>query len=210
MESTLASWTTLSLTTALSFSSGLASRLKVVAIAGNMLSSVAFFFVLSAAGPVLAEAPVEPSELNRLRQANVQQLLIRNECMGCDLAGISLRESHLIGADLRGANLQGADLSGANLEGADLEGALLTGANLSQTFLTDANLANAKLQDVNFSGAWLYNVDVTGADVQNLNLAGAQLMNTPISVGGDDYPLQEGVPLEPMIPFDQTEPPVFQ
>ncbi len=150
-----------------------------------------------------------PSTTEHTRQGNVQQLILTNECTGCDLSGVTLTDAHLIGADLRNANLQFADLTGSNLEGADLTGANLMGANFTNTFLTNAFLVNAQLDDVNFSGAHLYYVDVTGASMNRLNLAGAQLRNTPIYVGGDEQPIEEineGVPLEPIIPFEETSP----
>ena len=163
--------------------------------------------------PVLAEAPIdEPiftpqsnplqviARQEAIRQNNVRQLILLNECMGCDLSGITLTEAHLIGADLRQANLQGATLTDSNLEGADLTGANLTGANLTNAFLTNTILVNAQLDGVNFSSAHLYSVDVSGASISNLNLTGAQLFNTPIYVGGeeDSLPTQ----LEPISPSE--------
>ncbi|MGI8936192.1 MAG: pentapeptide repeat-containing protein [Phormidesmis sp.] len=159
--------------------------------------------LLLAVSPALSEAPLSDAAV--IRQNNVRQLILLNECMGCDLAGVTLNAAHLIGADLRYANLRFATLIDSNLEGADLTGADLTGANLTDAFLTHAILANAQLDGVNFSGAWLYQVDVSGADLNNIELTGAQVLDTPISVGGEE-PLEEGVPLEPMMPFEITNP----
>ena len=161
------------------------------------------FALLVIAVPALAEAPMQvPASA---RRANVQQLILTNGCMGCDLTGADLTEAHLIGADLRNANLQWANLTGVNLEGADLQGANLTGANLTDAYLTDAYLVYTQLVGVNFTNAHLYNVDLTGATMADLNLAGADVFNTPISVGGE-APEDELQPLEPMIPFEQTAP----
>ncbi len=154
--------------------------------------------------PVLAEAPLDESTFTPQRspaqitvsqeadrQSNVHQLILLNECMGCDLAGVTLTEAHLIGADLRQADLRGANLTDSNLEGADLAGADLTGANLTSAFLTNTNLANTQLDGVNFSGAHLYSVDVSGASMNNLNLTDAELFNTPIYIGGEEGSLAQ-------------------
>ena len=162
--------------------------------------------VLLAATPSLAEAPTQLPTLTQ--QNNIRRLVLTNECMGCDLAGVELTEAHLIGADLRDANLQFANLTGSNLEGADLKGADLTGANLTGAFLTHANLADTQLVGVNFTHAHLYNVDVTGANMENLTLVNAEIHNTPISVGGEEGPLDNGRPTESIIPFEEIHPPV--
>lgn len=141
---------------------------------------------LAGRGPALAEHPVDD-----LQASNVRQLLITNECAGCDLTGVDLSGAHLIGADLRSADLTGADLSGINLEGADLTKANLTDANLTGAFLTNATLARADLDNANFTQAHLYYVDVTGASMENINLAEATVIGTPISIGGPEEPLEE-------------------
>ena len=174
------------------------------------------------ATPALAEAPIEDSTFipqnnsspatvrqESIRQNNIRQLMLLNECGGCDLQGVSLTEAHLIGVDLRNANLQGANLTGSNLEGADLDGANLSGANLTDAFMTHTNLANTRLDNVNFSGAHLYYVDVAGASMNNLNLTGAELLYTPIYVGGEEQLREENLLLEPIIPFKDTIPPEF-
>lgn len=135
---------------------------------------------------VLAEHPVDD-----LQASNVRQLLITNDCSGCDLTGVDLSGAHLIGADLRNANLTGANLSWVNLEGADLTKANLTDANLTGAFLTNASLAMADLDNANFTQAQLYYVDVTGASMENLNLAEATVVGTPMSIGGPEEPLEE-------------------
>ncbi|MHA1559237.1 MAG: pentapeptide repeat-containing protein [Alphaproteobacteria bacterium] len=85
----------------------------------------------------------------------VQQLLVTNACVGCDLRGADLRRTVLAGADLAGA-----DLRGAVMEGADLTGANLTGADLS-----DANLINGTLAGADLRGAVLTLTDLSGADL---------------------------------------------
>lgn len=165
------------------------------------------FSLLLAATPALAEAPLAEPTLRQ--QNNARRLVLTNECAGCDLAGVTLLEAHLIGADLRNADLTGANFTGSNLEGADLTGANLTGADFTGTFLTDTCLADTQLVGVNFTEAHLYNTDVQGATMERLNLAGAEVFNTPISVGGDAPAEHELQPLEPMIPFEETQPPVL-
>ena len=167
--------------------------------------------LLLAAMPGLAEEPLPGPTLTQ--QTNARRLILTNECVGCDLAGVTLLEAHLIGADLRQADLTRANLTGANLEGADLTGATLTDANLTGAFLTDTCLTNTLLVGVNFTRARLYNTDVRGAIVEDLNLADAEILNTPISIGGETLP-DDILPLEPqflepMIPFEETQPPVL-
>lgn len=173
------------------------SQLKQVTVA-----AVSAFLT---AAPVLAEIPQKVP--TPTQQNNVRRLVLINECMGCDLAGVDLTGAHLIGSDLRDANLQFANLTGVNLEGADLEGADLTGANLTGAFLTDTCLADTQLIGVNFTSAHIYSVDVTGATMENLTLVNAEIFNTPISVGGEDMPLENGQPAEPTILFEDAIPP---
>lgn len=164
--------------------------------------------VLMTATPGLTEAPMQTP--TPTQQNNARRLILTNGCMRCDLVEVDLTGAHLIGADLRDANLQFANLTGVNLEGADLTGANLTGANLTGAFLTDACLADTQLIGVNFSNAHLYGVDVTGAIMENLTLVDAEIFNTPISVGGEEVPLEEGRPAELIIPFEEVYPPVEQ
>lgn len=141
---------------------------------------------LAGRGPALAEHPVDD-----LQASNLRQLLITNECSGCDLTGVDLSGAHLSGADLRSADLTEANLSGVNLEGADLTKANLTDANLTGAFLTNASLAMADLDNANFTQAQLYYVDVTGASMDNINLAEATVVGTPMSIGGPEEPVEE-------------------
>lgn len=167
--------------------------------------AVAAVAVLLTATPALAEVPQKVTPLTQ--KNNVRRLVLTNECMGCDLAGVDLTGAHLIGADLRDANLQFANLTGVNLEGADLAGADLTGANLTGAFLTDACLADTQLIGVNFTNAHIYGVDVAGATMENLTLVNAEIFNTPINMGGEEVPLENGQPAEPIILFEDVIPP---
>lgn len=168
--------------------------------------SAVFAALLLLTSPAWAEAPIDSPDI--IRQSNVRRLIFFNECRGCDLIGITLTQTSLMGADLQNADLRFADLTGSNLENANLKGADLTGVNLTNAFLRNTNLAYTHLDWVNFSGAQLHEVTVTGASMANLNLTGAQLLNTPISIGGPEQPFGEGVPLEPIIPFEDTIPPL--
>jgi len=86
------------------------------------------------------------------------ELIQKNSCPGCDLAGVILTRVNLSGANLEGANLAGAklylaDLSDANLKNANLQGAGLGGADLAGADLTGANLTGAILEGAYFKGA---------------------------------------------------------
>ena len=156
-----------------------------------------------------AVANVSPSEDVMLtRQNNVRRLRLLNQCIGCDLAGITLTNAELISADLRNANLSTANLAGSDLTSANLAGANLTGANLTGALLFRTNLSNTYLDWVNFSHAHLDTVNVVGATIQNINLTGAQLENTFISVGGEESPI--GAPLETTVPFENIKPPGYR
>ncbi len=163
-----------------------------------------FLALLFSTSPVWANITPEDKVL-LVRQNNVRKLRLLNECIGCDLAGVTITNARLVGADLRNANLFSANLTNSDLTEVNLTGANLTGANLMGALLTNTNLSQTSLDWVNFSNAQLNSVIVTGATMQNINLMGAQLYNTPISIGGDEYP---GIPIEPPIPFEETSPPV--
>ncbi len=175
---------------------------------------ISLLTVLASALLARAETPLTEKPLDSRAtsapdiDANIRRLLLLNECRGCDLTGVMLRNTNLAGADLRNAILRGSDLSGSCLRLANLEAADLTGSNLSEAVLIKTNLANAQLDWVNFSSAWLDTVSVTDASMSNLNLTGARLHNTPISVGGYEQPW--GTPHEPTTPFEETQPPITE
>lgn len=170
--------------------------------------AIAITATLLFATPAHAEAPSLSREATQ--RTNVQRLLVLNECMDCNLSGTDLAETAIIGADLRGADLSGANLASANLEGTDFSGAILTGANLSGAYLTNANLTGATLIDVDLSNATIVSAIVQDATLENVNLAGAQVLYTPISTGGEEEILENGPSAEPVIPFEETQPPVQQ
>lgn len=103
----------------------------------------------SAPGTVYGPVAYNKSDLDRL--------LSKNSCPGC--------------------NLSGADLSGSILEYADLSGADLSNANLSNTMLVEANLANANLSGANLSGATLRGADLGGAVLSGANVVGAYFLD---------------------------------
>ena len=160
----------------------------------HYLAALSLVSILAWGSSSLAETPAE-ALIDEMRTANIQRLMITNQCYECDLVGADLSNAHLIGADLRGAVLTGANFSWSNLEGADLEGATLTGADFTGSFLTNASLANTNLDNVNFSQAILHDVDVAGASMENLNLAGATIEGTGISIGGSTEPVDEELPI---------------
>lgn len=117
--------------------------------------------------------------------SNVTRLLQTNECVGCNLAGASLKDTNLQAANLEGANLQGADLEranlqktnlvGANLQGADLGKTNIAGANLERANLFDADLEKANLEGTNLAGANLQEADLEKTNLASANLQGANL-----------------------------------
>jgi hypothetical protein len=83
-------------------------------------------------------------------QKNIDDLILTNSCVGCDLRGADLNRMILIDADL-----SMADLSGATFFLADLSGANLSGANLRDAKFGGADLANADLRGADLRGALL-------------------------------------------------------
>lgn len=87
-----------------------------------------------------------------IRAANpdhVRQLLQTNDCPGCDLTDISLKNLDLRGANLTNANLTGAQFFNTQFVQADFAGANLTDVQLFGTDLTGANLQSANLSGFN-------------------------------------------------------------
>ena len=101
---------------------------------------------------------VHSAETNEEVQQNINTLITRNQCSGCNLSGADLNR-----LDLSGADLSGADLSGATFFLADLSG---------------ANLKNCILRGVQFGGADLAGADLSGADMRGAVLNGAYLSGT--------------------------------
>ncbi len=126
-----------------------------------------------------------PSPAKAANPSHIEQLMNTRACVGCNLSGADLSQTHLIGVDLRDANLEGANLTEANLEGADLTGADLEGANLTAAFLTNAVFKQADLDEVNLRNAIIYDANVSGASMEDMNLTGAQIFNTGIGIGGE-------------------------
>ena len=168
----------------------------------HYLAALSLASILVWGSSSLAETPAE-AVIDEMRAANLQRLMITNQCYECDLVGVDLSNAHLIGADLRGAILTGANFSWSNLEGADLSGANLTGANFTGAFLTNASLTNTDLDNVNFTQAILHDVDVAGASMENLNLAGATIEGTGISIGGSGEPVGDELPI--LIPTNRED-----
>lgn len=91
-------------------------------------------------------------------------------CTGCDfsrvdLAGMDLRNLHVMGASLASADLRNADLSGASLTGVDLANARLTGARLDGTHFIGCNFNGVDLRGVDLSKA-----SIVGSSMRNANL----------------------------------------
>lgn len=103
---------------------------------------------------------------------------LAQNCKGCDLSGVDLKEAMLVKAELENANLSNADLRYANLRRARLAGANLSGAQLNHANLPGADLRGCNLQGADLSGANLLLTDLTGADLSGANLTNAHLEKT--------------------------------
>lgn len=139
------------------------------------------FAIFSTAILLTTASMSNPARAENLQ--DVQLLLSRKECEGCDLT-----DAGLFLANLGGAKLSGADLSRANLSRANLAGADLSGANLSGTSLNGANLSGA-----NLSGANLTGTDLRDAFLVNAQLFGVSLTNTYVQ-GAIGIPQYAGTP----------------
>ena len=116
-------------------------------------------------------------------ERELQRLLEKNSCPGCDLTGADLSRRALQHADLRAANLTGArlvqaDLHQANLAGARLVAAQLTGVDLSFANLSGADFRRALLRgDVYLIGFYDERPDLRGADLRGANFSSALFYN---------------------------------
>lgn len=108
----------------------------------------------------------EDLAVENVKKANLERLLDKNKCFGCDLSGL----------DLSGKNLKGADLEKADLSGCNFENAKLDRANLKGALLQHANLRNASLREAD-----LYKADFTGADLTNADVKEALFDGAKIS-----------------------------
>lgn len=131
-----------------------------------------FYASLTAIALLTVALPAHAEDIVQL-----QQLISRRQCPGCNLVRAGLVYTDLSGVDLRGANLSQAnlshaDLSSADLSGADLRSAVLFGANLS---------------GVDFSGADLRGADMRGSFLVGANLDGA-ILDRAILLGAVGLP----------------------
>jgi uncharacterized protein YjbI with pentapeptide repeats/serine/threonine protein kinase len=110
----------------------------------------------------------------------VRQLLMTNECVGCNLEKANLEGVDLENANLTRANLNQANLKAAFLENANLDGANLSGANLTGAKLNNANLNTAFLENANLEGAHLNFAQLRQAFLKGGNLEGASLERTDL------------------------------
>lgn len=100
-----------------------------------------------------------------IKKNNLDRLLDKDRCFGCDLSGLDLSGKNLKGVDLEKADLSGCNLEDAKLDGANLKGALLQGVNLRNASLKKADLYKADLTDA----------DLTDADVKDTMFDGANI-----------------------------------
>jgi uncharacterized protein YjbI with pentapeptide repeats len=129
---------------------------------------------------VLIQLAIVPAA-HAYNQADMNNLLASNKCVGCDLSGADLSRKQLVNADLQAANLVGANLTGANLSGAKLGGVNLTGANLTSANFTQAVLQAANLIDVKFTSTNLTRTDLSYANLVNTTFKSAILVNTDLA-----------------------------
>ena len=112
-------------------------------------------------------------------ERDLQRLLEKNACPGCDLTGVDLSRRPLQYADLRAANLTGVRLVQANLHQANLAGARLVAAQLTGVDLSFANLSGADFRraflrgDVYLIGFYDERPDLRGADLRGANFSSA-------------------------------------
>ena len=144
---------------------------------------------------------------------DLQRLLERNACPGCDLTGSDLSGWALQHADLRTANLTGvrlvqANLHQANLAGARLVAAQLTGVDLSFANLSGADLRRASLRgDVYLIGFFDERPDFRGANLSsasfyNVRLENAIMDDATIMPAGFPKPQQVASPFQPLTTLD--------
>ncbi len=147
-------------------------------------------------------------------ERDLQQLLEKNACPGCDLTGVDLSRRALQHADLRTANLTGARLVKANLHQANLAGARLVAAQLTGVDLSFANLSGADLRraflrgDVYLIGFYDERPDLRGADLRganfssalfhNVRLEGVIIDDATIMPNGFPQPQQVASPFQPL------------
>jgi hypothetical protein len=151
-------------------------------------------------------------------EGDLQRLLERNACPGCDLTGADLSGRALQHADLRAANLMGARLTQTNLHQANLAGARLVAAQLTGVDLSFANLRGADLShaflrgDVYLIGFLDERPDLRGADLRGANFLSASFYNvrlenaimddSTIMPAGFPKPQQVASPFEPLTTLD--------
>ena len=145
---------------------------------------------------------------------DLQRLLEKNACPGCDLTGADLSRRVLQHADLRAANLTGVRLVQANLHQANLAGARLVAAQLTGVDLSFANLSGADFRraflrgDVYLIGFYDERPDLRGADLRganfssalfyNVRLEGAIIDDATIMPNGFPQPQQVANPFQPL------------
>ena len=151
-------------------------------------------------------------------ERDLQRLLEKNTCPGCDLTGADLSRRALQHADLRAANLTGVRLVQANLHQANLAGARLVDAQMTGVDLSFANLRGADLRRVFLRGD-LYLIgfhderpDLRGADLRGANFSSASFYNVRLEnailddatfmPAGFPKPQQVASPFQPLTTLD--------
>ncbi len=108
-------------------------------------------------------------------QRSIQRLVMKRECVDCDLSYVNLTGQDLTGVNLTGANLTGANLAGVHLTGANLRSVRLGSANLTEAFLVGADLRGVMAASANFHGAQLALSDMSGGQYDRAVFVGANL-----------------------------------
>ena len=151
-------------------------------------------------------------------ERDLQRLLEKNACPGCDLTAADLSRRVLQHADLRAANLTGARLIRANLHGANLARARLVAAQLNGVDLSFANLSGANLSrailrgDVYLIGFYDERSDLRGADLRGANFSSASFYNVRLegAIVDDTTIMPSGFPMQqqvasPFLPLTTIE-----
>lgn len=113
--------------------------------------------------------------------ANLNTLLSRRNCRGCNLEHANLSGANLSNVFLNDANLRDANLSRANLEWAFLNNADLVHVDLRDANLINTQLKSANLNRSNLASASLRFANLYDADLNNVNLFNAYLNNAKLN-----------------------------
>ncbi len=130
-------------------------------------------------------------KLSDLPNGNIDGLLAKKQCVGCqlDLVGLAclnLQQIDLSKSQLNRIDFYQSDLRHANLSATQLKQSVLTASDLSQANMVGIKIvktvmANAIVANANLTGASLSHVDLQRADLKNTNFRQSTLRNVSLS-----------------------------